>query len=299
MKKLILTLILLISASFVYAEEGEGCLGADVTKEEVQKALSPLIGNVKVEKVSPSPIEDLYEVILDTPRGKIPVYVDCSLNYLITGSIIDIKNKRDLTREKAMSLAQQSAEEKIKKLEKLLGKEKVEKLKKALGPRFNDIKLVDLNEIPKKHLITYGNPKAKYTIYVVTDPECPFCAKFDKEMKKLLKMRNDVKFEVILFPLPFHKHASPISQNILCEKSAAKQKEILDKSFEYVRNKQYEKLSSLEKSCKEGKDIISEHFAFGSKAGISGTPTLIFPHGIIISGLMSADQMNKVLDALK
>lgn len=299
MKKLILALILLVSASFVYAEEGEGCLGSDITKEEVQKALSPLIGNVKVEKVSPSPIEDLYEVILDTPRGKIPVYVDCSLNYLITGSIIDIKHKRDLTREKAMALAHQSMEEKLKKLEKEIGKERVEKLKKVLGPRFNNIKIVDIKDIPKKHLVTYGNPKAKYTIYLVTDPQCPFCAKFDKEMKKLLKMRNDVKFEVILFPLPFHKHASPISQNILCEKSAAKQREILDKSFEYVRNKQYEKLSSLEKSCKEGQKIIQEHFAFASKAGINGTPTLIFPHGIVISGLMSADQMNKILDALK
>ncbi len=298
MKKLILTLILLISASFVYAEEN-GCSNANITVEKVQKALSPFIGGLKVEKVSPSPIKDIYEVILNTPRGKIPVYVDCSLKYLITGSIIDIKNKRDLTREKAMELAEESAKEKIKELKKKIGEEKFEKLKKALGPRLNDIKIIDIKDIPKKNLITYGNPKAKYTIYVVTDPECPFCAKFDKEMKKLLKMRNDVKFEVILFPLPFHKHASKISQNILCTSSLEKKREILDKSFEYVKNNNYGKLSSLEKSCEEGKKILKEHKKFAEKSGIRGTPTLIFPHGIVISGLMSAEQMNKVLDALK
>ncbi|SNZ03373.1 thiol:disulfide interchange protein DsbC [Persephonella hydrogeniphila] len=298
MKRIILGLFLsLVFGMSVYAQS-DVC-AKKVSVQQVKDALEPVLGGAKVIKVSPSPVKGLYEVIVEARGRQIPVYIDCSERYLITGEIIDLKEKKSITRERARELAKKVVEEKMKKLEKVLGKEKIEKLKKALGERFADIKIVDLKKIPKENLILFGNPAAKMTVYVVTDPECPFCAKFDTEMMKVLEKRKDVKFELILFPLPFHKHAQKIVQRIVCEESVKKKKEILEKSFKAVRERDEKKLAQLGKECEKGKKVIQEHFKFGSEAGIGGTPAIIFPYGIMVSGWMTADQINKVLDALK
>ncbi|WP_457624872.1 DsbC family protein [Persephonella sp.] len=298
MKRIVLGLFLtFLFVADVYAQSGVCTKKLDI--QQVKTALEPVLGGAKVIKVSPSPVKGLYEVIVEARGRQIPVYIDCSERYLITGEIIDLKEKRSITRERARELAKKVVEEKMKKLEKVLGKAKIEKLKKALGESFADIKIVDLKKIPKENLILFGNPAAKMTVYVVTDPECPFCAKFDTEMMKVLEKRKDVKFELILFPLPFHKHAQKIVQRIVCEKSVEKKKKILEESFEAVRKRNEKKLAQLGKECKEGEKVIQEHFKFGSEAGIGGTPAIIFPYGIMVSGWMTADQINRVLDALK
>jgi thiol:disulfide interchange protein DsbC len=52
----------------------------------------------------------------------------------------------------------------------------------------------------------------KKTIYVFTDPECPFCQRLEKNMKEKFKKLN---VKVILFPLSFHKFAKPMTQWVL------------------------------------------------------------------------------------
>ena len=274
------------------------CKIKDVSPEKMESKLRSVLGNGKVISVSRAPVEDLYEVVIEIRNKRIPVYVDCSMRYLISGEIIDLKERRSLTRERAMELAKAMEEKKAKELEKRLGKKKVEKLKNVLGERIAGVNLVDISKIPKT-TVTFGNSRAKYTIYVIDDPECPFCAKFHDEMLKVLDKRNDVKFEIILFPLPFHKHAQTIAQRILCEKSLKKKREILEESFNAVKSKDQSKLSRLGKKCEKGKKIIEKHFEFAQAYGIGGTPTLIFPEGVVISGYMKADKISQVLDALK
>jgi thiol:disulfide interchange protein DsbC len=62
---------------------------------------------------------------------------------------------------------------------------------------------------------TFG--KGKKDLYVVTDPECPFCRMMEKETKDNLS--KNYKVHVILFPLPFHKHAKAMSCYILAGKN--------------------------------------------------------------------------------
>ncbi|WP_457622288.1 DsbC family protein [Persephonella sp.] len=274
------------------------CEMKKVSPEKMEGKLRSVLGNGKVITVSESPVEGLYEVVIEIRNKRIPVYVDCSMRYLISGEIIDLKEKRSLTREKAMELAKAMESKKAKELEKRLGKKRVEKLKEVLGERITAVNLVDVSKIPKT-TVTFGNEKAKYTIYVVDDPECPFCAKFHDEMLKVLDKSKDVKFEIILFPLPFHKHAQTISQRILCEKDPDKQREILEESFEAVKDKNLTKLRKLGKKCDKGKEIIEKHFEFAQEYGIGGTPTLIFPKGVVVSGYMKADKILEIIDALK
>ncbi|WP_457641082.1 DsbC family protein [Persephonella sp.] len=291
-------LAILVFSVYSHAKEGGCPSNISISAKKMEKVLKSLLGNGKVLSVSNSPVNGLYEVILEVRGKRLPVYVDCSLNHMISGEIIDIKERRSLTREKAMELAKALSEEKAKKIERFIGKEKVEKLKDFFGSRFTDISVADLTKVPATTII-FGDPKAKYTIYVIDDPECPYCAKFHNEMLKVLEKRKDIKFEIILFPLPFHKHAEKISQRIICEKSMDKKKDILEASFEAVKKRDESKLRELGKECEKGKKALDKHDKFIRAHGIGGTPTLIFPHGIIVPGYMPADKIIKVMDILK
>jgi len=71
-------------------------------------------------------------------------------------------------------------------------------------------------EIVKKGVMfTFG--KGKKEIYLVTDPQCPFCRMMEAKTKDYLA--KNYKVHVILFPLPFHKYAKPMSYYILAAKN--------------------------------------------------------------------------------
>ncbi len=290
---------LILMFTTVKAEENSCLSDTEISIKEVKKVLAPIIGNAKIISVTNAPVEGLYEIVVEVNGRKLPIYIDCSLRYLISGEIIDIKERKSLTREKVAKLNEQSLKEKIAQLEKVLGKEKVEKLKKAVGEKtLARMRIIDPKQIPKKGRIIFGNLNAKYTIYVVTDPQCPFCARLHKEIEKVLEKRNDVKFEMILFPLPFHKYAKPVAKAIVCEKDLKKQQQILTKAFESQSDKEkFKKLAS--KNCQESEEIINKNLEFAKKAGIRGTPTLIFPYGVTVSGALPAQQIEKIIDALK
>lgn len=283
-----------VSISFA----AESCLGggnAKVSTQQVEKALSPIIGNAKVVSVSDSPISGIYEVIIDAGGGrKVPVYMDCNLKYLINGEIIDVNKKISLTREKVQALQNQANSEKESKLIKLIGKDKTEMLKKE--GLLDYINFVNVSNLPQSN-ITYGNGKTK--VYVVTDPQCPFCAKLHKEIEKVLSEKKDVAFEMILYPLPFHKEAQGISENIACQKDNAQKQQILNKSFESVSKGDQNGLKALDKACETAKSIINKNIDFAKNAGINGTPTIIFPKGVAISGAIPAETLSKLIDALR
>jgi len=57
---------------------------------------------------------------------------------------------------------------------------------------------------------TYG--KGSKHLYLFTDPECPYCIKFEKSAKGLLE---DYTVHVILYPLKFHKKAPAMTEWIM------------------------------------------------------------------------------------
>jgi thiol:disulfide interchange protein DsbC len=62
---------------------------------------------------------------------------------------------------------------------------------------------------------TFG--KGTKDLYVVTDPECPFCRMMERKTKENLE--KNYRVHVILFPLPFHKNAKAMSCYILAGKT--------------------------------------------------------------------------------
>ena len=129
---LIVFFMLLLLYSQAFGEKEPRNLSID----EAMILLKSLDPNIKVITVQPSPIEGLWEVDIESGGKKLPVYVDLSKKYVVSGSIIDIKEKRNLTQD-----------------------------------RVSEINKVDVSQIPLDDAIVMGDKDAKHRIIVFDDPE--------------------------------------------------------------------------------------------------------------------------------
>ena len=122
--------------------------------------------------------------------------------------------------------------------------------------------------IKKGVLFTFG--KGKKEIYLVTDPQCPFCRMMEKEKKALLA--KDYKVHVILMPLPFHKYAKAMSYYILAAKTDAQKakrlQDILSGSNEWKNFKPTkQQKAEFDKELQNAKKAAME-------LGAQGTPSV-------------------------
>ncbi|WP_419768949.1 DsbC family protein [Arcobacter sp.] len=134
----------------------------------------------------------------------------------------------------------------------------------------------DVSILKDKEVLTYGTGNDVY--YLFTDPECPYCKKFESYFDQI---KNDVQFKIFFFPLSFHKNAIPLSKYVLSFKSNEDRvnallnvtpttKEFLSKKYTKVQD---EALTN----------VIDAQMKLGEKLGVRGTPTLYDIHGKALS----------------
>lgn len=107
-----------------------------ITNNEIVRLLKEIVPNAKVLEVHPSPVKGLWEIAIETKGQKGILYFDFSKKYIISGSILDIKTKANLTQE-----------------------------------RFAEINKVDVSQIPLDDALVMGNKDAKHRIIVFDDPD--------------------------------------------------------------------------------------------------------------------------------
>ncbi len=186
--------ILNTGVSYGFATKGQDCSKChSLKKEEAADILKDVIPNIKIKDVRISPIKAMWEVEFEADAKKALVYVDFSKKYIVSGSILDIKGKKNLTQE-----------------------------------RYEDINRIDASKIPVKDALLLGKKNAKTKVIVFTDPDCPFCSKLHTELKKVAEERKDIAFLIKMYPLPMHKEAFDKAKAIVCEKSLA----MLEDAFE-------------------------------------------------------------------
>jgi len=128
-----------------------------------------------------------------------------------------------------------------------------------------------------------GNTSGKKRLIVFTDPDCTFCERLHGELKKLVVLEPDLAIYIKMFPLKMHPEAYSKSRVIL----GANSLELLEKAFSG------EKMP--EPGDKDLKTPVDETIKLAESLGIDGTPALLLPGGLLISGARDAASLQKLL----
>lgn len=196
MRLLLILVALLFSAQNVFAMTADGC-GAgtcndchSITKEETAQLLGSMVD--RVNSVEFSEVPGMWVAEVEKGDKKLPVYIDFSKQYLVSGNVIRLDDKENLTRQRSAQMNK-----------------------------------VDFSRIPLDDALLLGKPSAKTKVVVFTDPECPYCKKLHDELKEVVRIDPNIAFLIKLFPLKMHPNAYGISKSIVCHDSM----ELLELSF--------------------------------------------------------------------
>ncbi len=117
-------------------------------------------------------------------------------------------------------------------------------------------------------LFTFG--KGKKDIYIVTDPECPFCRLMEKEKKNILV--KNYRIHVILMPLPFHKYAKAMSYYILAGKTDAEKAKRLQEVL--AGSNKWKNFHPTKEQIKKFNEELAKSKKAAMELGAQGTPSV-------------------------
>lgn len=132
---------------------------ADAATEKLKARLQERLSDISISELKPSPIPGLYEMVF----GSRVAYVSADGQFMLTGEIIDLDSRSNLTAKRRGGLVLKSIE--------------------AMG---------------EANMIVFGPAKPKRTLTVFTDVDCPYCSRLHLEVPKLTQA--GVKVRYLLYP---------------------------------------------------------------------------------------------------
>lgn len=141
LKRSLLTFLLLfylLPSGFSHAFEAKGqdCAKCHTLgNDEARDLLKGIIPDIKIVDIRISPVNAFWEVFSESGGRKGLIYVDFSKKYLILGTIISIKERKNLTQE-----------------------------------RFTELNKIDVSQIPLDDALVMGDPNARIRIIAFDDP---------------------------------------------------------------------------------------------------------------------------------
>ena len=250
MRFLLIVVAIFFCSQTTFAMTADGC-GAgtcndchSITKEETALLLGTMVD--KVNSVEFSEIPGMWVAEVEKGDRKLPVYIDFSKKYLVSGNVIRLDDKENLTKKRSA--------------------------------RMNK---VDVSTIPLDDALLVGKPTAKNKVVVFTDPECPYCKKLHEELKEVVRIDPNIAFLIKLFPLKMHPNAYGVSKSIICNDSM----ELLELSFAGK--------PVPPANCET--NVVDQTLALGPTLGVSSTPTLIMPDGLVVPGYKKAEALLTII----
>jgi protein-disulfide isomerase len=155
-----------------------------------------------------------------------------------------------------------------------------------------------------------GPATAPVTIVEFSDFQCPFCSRITPTLEQVVsKYGSKVRLVFRQFPLPMHPNAAKAAEASLCANEQGKFWEMHDAMFKDQAGLAVDGLKSKAasiaglkaadfNSCLDsGKEApaVQTDMKEGTKAGVNGTPAM-FVNGRFISGVVSPDDLSKVID---
>lgn len=198
----------------------------------------------KLESVQKAPYGDLYEVALRTAEGPVIYYVDGSASVIILGNVIDAKTGRDLTEARQRKLT-----------------------------------AVRWESLPFESAVTTVRGNGRRKIAVFSDPNCPFCKRFEATLDKI----DDITVHIFLYPV-IKPESVPLTKSVWCSKDRAKAWN--DLMLRGVR-------PQAAPDCNTPVERLVE---LGRRLGATSTPTWILANGEHYKGALPLDQVRRLLD---
>jgi thiol:disulfide interchange protein DsbC len=149
--------------------------------------------------------------------------------------------------------------------------------------KVKSLSFVDWNKIPTKIAIVKIIGKGQRKIAVFTDPDCPFCKRLDAD---ILTKQTNLTIYYFLYPMSMHANSDNDAKRIICaENPDATYIDWMVNDKALPLQNQCKRLANLDQMKKVGSEVV----------GIEATPTVILPNGQIISGLIPADYLDKLI----
>ncbi len=214
--------------SLIFAALVLGATAAQANEVLIKKTLESRVQGIKVESVVKTPYFGLWEVRV----GDELLYTDDKVTYVFSGNVLDGRNMKNLTEER---------------------------LQKLTAVRFDDLPLAQAVKVVR------GNGKRQIAVF--SDPNCPYCKRFEQDLAKL----DDITVYTFLYPI--------LSQN-----SVDKSKAVWCASD---RAKAWTDLmigggaTSVARNCD---NPIDRNLELGRKMRIDGTPTTFLASGQRVVG---------------
>jgi thiol:disulfide interchange protein DsbC len=204
----------------------------------IKRTLEGKLGGIKVDAVTKTPYLGLYEVRMENEI----LYTDEKMNYLFSGNIIDGKSMQNLTEK-----------------------------------RLRELTAVKWENLPLDTALKTVRGNGKRTLAVFSDPNCPYCKRFEKDLAKV----DDVTVYTFLYPI-LSQDSQEKSKAVWCsaDKSKAWSELMLNGTLPATAR------------CDTP---IEKNLEFGRKHRVTGTPTLIFANGERVPGAIPSEQIEKLL----
>jgi thiol:disulfide interchange protein DsbC len=129
--------LMLPSFASAFETKGQDCLKCHtLSKDEAKDLLKDFYLDLKILDVRIGPVKAFWEIFMDSRGQKGIVYIDFSKKHFVFGSIISIKEKKNLSQE-----------------------------------RLTDLTRVDVSQIPLEDALVMGDQSAKIRVIVFDDPD--------------------------------------------------------------------------------------------------------------------------------
>jgi len=238
LKRLVVLALLMLSAPLPALAQTPDPAGKLTTEAIIKRTLEGRFGGVKVDAVAKTPYLGLYEVRMESEI----IYTDEKMNYIFSGNIIDGKNMQNLTEK-----------------------------------RLRDLSSIKWGDLPLDTAVKTVRGTGKRMVAVFSDPNCPYCKRFEKDLAKV----DNITIYTFLYPI-LSQDSLDKTKGVWC--SADKSKAWNDLM-----------LNGTVPATARCDTPIERTLELGRKYRVTGTPTLFFTNGERVPGAVPAEQVEKLL----
>jgi thiol:disulfide interchange protein DsbC len=198
----------------------------------------------QIEGVQKAPFADLYEVVIRGPEGLQVYYVDSKATVIIAGQAIDAKSGRNLTEERRRALDR-----------------------------------IKWESLPFDWAITSKRGTGHRKIAILSDPNCPYCKRFEEDLAKL----DDITVHIFPFAV-ISPQSIRQAKSVWCSKDRVKAWN--DLMFRRIEPQ----------AAPDCDTPVKKLVEYGRKLGATSTPTWFLETGERHSGALALEDVRRLLD---